>query len=78
MALIRRVRRGSVPKPRIHGTETDCEVSTYDLDGTIYVQLTSRGSDTRQNRGAPSQTMQFDERTAKQLRELLDTMLATK
>jgi hypothetical protein len=71
MALIRKLRRVTNENPRVHPTKTDCECSSYEVDGKRYFQLTTFGSDTRESRGTTSQTMQFDEQSARALRDLL-------
>lgn len=71
MALIRELSRGS-RDVRVHPTTVDALYeSLISESGDNLLQLTTFGSDARQNPGTPSQTLQFDRRVAAQLVEVI-------
>lgn len=67
MALIKSLTRDT-RNVRPNRTAADCAYSVVSqADGTILLNLTSFGSESRKNVGEPSQSMQFTEETASQL-----------
>ena len=54
-----------------HPSHTECKYMIGEVDGRKIIQLNSYGSETRDVPGKLSQTLQFDERTAKHLFDIL-------
>ena len=54
-----------------HASETKCKYMVGETDGKKMIQLNSYGSKKRKIPGKLSQTLQFNEQTAKQLFEVL-------
>lgn len=50
---------------------TTCEYSVYQVDGQTVLQLDTLGSESRQEKGTPSQKLQLDETTARELMKVL-------
>jgi hypothetical protein len=71
MAFVKRV----VPDEReirsLHPTEVECSYMVAERDGKLFLQLNSYGSDHRQIPDKLSQTLQFDEESAKELWDVL-------
>ena len=55
----------------LHPTQVVCKVIVAECDGTHLVQLNTYGSNDRQVPGKLSQTLQFDETSGRQLRDIL-------
>lgn len=72
MARIRRIEPGT-QNIRVHETEVDCahQVVTDD-DGTVYLHLSTFGSDERKSGHKSSQTIQIDKQIAARLRDLIN------
>ena len=56
---------------RPHNTGLVCRYMIGQVNGQRVLQLNSYGSEGRQNPGSVSQTLQFDERSARQLFDVL-------
>ena len=54
-----------------HPTRIEARYLTLESDGNIVLQINSYGSDTRDVPGKLSQTLQFDEHSARQLFDVL-------
>lgn len=71
MARVRSLTQ-SVSDIRVHPTEADC---TWQVvrgpDGSIYLTLSTYGSDARTSQPKVSQTLQIDEKTAKELGRII-------
>lgn len=71
MALVQHIRPQAKATPRIH-SPVSCTACTFrGEDGATYIQLDTVGSATRQEKGSQSQTMQFDEKGARALLDLI-------
>jgi hypothetical protein len=57
---------------RVHPTSVECRFGVFEAGGSRFIQLNTYGSADRQDTDTVSQTMQFDEASARQLRRLLD------
>lgn len=71
MALIRSLFRTHLKRYRVH-PEVTCGYSLFVRNGATYLQLDTYGSAERKLLGKTSQSIQFDEDSARRLRELLD------
>lgn len=56
----------------LHPTEVECRVAEFEVHGHRFVQLSTYGSSDRQDEGTVSQTLQFGEHEARELRAILD------
>jgi hypothetical protein len=56
---------------RIHPTRVKGHFAVFESGGSRFVQLNTYGSENRQDKDTVSQTMQFDENSARELRRLL-------
>ena len=71
MARVRGFDRGT-QRVKVHPTEVDCFHQTIrSSDGTVYLHLTTFGSDERSSHPKSSQSLQLDEARARQLLEVL-------
>ncbi|HEX6534005.1 MAG TPA: hypothetical protein VF041_05380 [Gemmatimonadaceae bacterium] len=52
--------------------ETECSCFVFSSNGQVILQLDTYGSATRKNTGQISQSLQFDERAAAQLKRLIE------
>jgi hypothetical protein len=74
MARIRSLHPGT-QRVTVHHTEVDCTYQAITAeDGTPYIHLSTFGSDNRASGPKSSQTFQLDERTA---RELIEVLIST-
>jgi hypothetical protein len=71
MALVTKVVRVRKERPKVHSA-TRCEYCVFEVNGTVFLQLDTFGSDSRKDRGQISQSIQLDARAAQQLRAILD------
>ncbi len=71
MAIVTRIERDNRSRFRPHPTETACRYLIGNNAGRKVLQLSTSGSANREVRGQTSQTMRFDEHSAKQLFDLL-------
>lgn len=71
MALVTSLMRLKQTTFRVHPTSVDCHFGVFDQGGRRYLQLNTYGSADRQDKGTVSQTLQFDESTARELRRVL-------
>ena len=72
MARVRSVSPGS-QNVRVHPSEVDCTVQQVVApDGSVLLQLSSFGSDSRASEPKVSQTLQFSRDSARRLREYID------
>lgn len=72
MALITKFEERPTGNPRLHPTEVTCGYCWFDLNDQKVLQLTTYGSEHRQDVGSSSQTIQLDEKNARQLRKLIE------
>ncbi|PPF46543.1 MULTISPECIES: hypothetical protein [unclassified Rathayibacter] len=73
MARIRSLERGD-QRVTVHPTEVDCTFQEIQSDdGRTYVHLSTFGSDDRKSGPKSSQTLQLDEKMARELIEVLIT-----
>ena len=71
MAPVQHLRPAAKAQPRIH-SPVGCTACTFrGEDGATCVPLDTVGSTTRQEKGSRSQTMQFDEKGARALLDLI-------
>lgn len=71
MARVRRFERGT-QRVKVHPTEVDCYHQTVESsDGSVYLHLTTFGSDQRSSNPKSSQSMQLDEVRARELLQLI-------
>ena len=72
MALVRSIEKSEMERNSVHGTEVDCEYSIFsDHSGKRYLQIDTFGSDSRQEKGKKSQTIQFDEKSVSRLASII-------
>ena len=71
MALVTSLVRLKQRTFRIHPTQVKCHFGVFESAGSRFIQLNTYGSDSRQDTDTVSQTLQFDERSARELRRLL-------
>ena len=71
MALVKKLERLSMSKNRVHAP-ANCTYTIFVEDGERYLQVDTYGSAGRKIKGKKSQTLQFDEHSAKALRALLE------
>lgn len=62
--------RQSTFKP--HPTKVECRYAIFSVGESEIVQLSTYGSDQRQDAGTVSQTLQFDETSARELKRVLE------
>ncbi len=75
MALVRKLFEAKKERQSVHG-EVDCAYSVFtDSQGRTYLQLETFGSPTRKLTGKTSQSMQFDERSLRELKRIIDSVL---
>jgi hypothetical protein len=55
-----------------HPTAVECRYAIFSVGKQQFVQLNTYGSPDRQDAGTVSQTLQFDEASARELRRVLD------
>lgn len=70
MALIRTLDPKEIARPSLH-REIQASVAVFESDGKKVVQIDSYGRSDRMNPGKISQTLQFDEQSARQLLSIL-------
>lgn len=70
MALIHDIKLVRRERQRVHGV-VECSYTAFSEGGKHYLQLDTYGSPDRALTGKVSQSLQFDEESAKQLYELL-------
>lgn len=66
MARIISLERAEMNRFQLHD-EVDAKIFIQDYDGRKLLQISTYGRDSRQDRGKLSQTVQFDERAAREL-----------
>ena len=72
MALIRQINPAGKSRANVHG-QVECGFSSFTArDGKRYLQLDTYGSAERQEMGKISQSIQFDEGSAAQLKALIE------
>lgn len=77
MARVRSMTEQSARSVQPHGTEVDCDWKRVESSSGRFLQITSYGSDDRQNPGKVSQTLQFDREAAMALRAAIDAVFPT-
>lgn len=75
MALLRDLERIQLQSEKIHLPARSSYTSFIGNDGKRYFQIDSYGSDNRELKGKKSQSMQFDEETARALIDIIRTEL---
>jgi hypothetical protein len=70
MALITSMTRITKGRTAVHG-EVDCTYLMFEAGGETYLQLDTYGSSDRSIPGKVSQSLQLNEASAKQLRQLI-------
>jgi hypothetical protein len=72
MALVRKLEPSrSSTRGQVHG-EVECGFSVFDSNGRRYLQLDTYGSAERATPGKTSQSIQFDEASASDLKRLIE------
>jgi hypothetical protein len=72
MARVTGFERQNLHQSRLHPTETECEYAIFEHGGRRYLQISSSGSKVRKDpRGGTTQTYQFDEMSARELRRII-------
>ena len=71
MAFVKKVIRDERELKSLHPTQVECSYMFKEVDGRRLIQLNSYGSDQRDIPGKLSQTLQFDENSARELWEIL-------
>jgi hypothetical protein len=71
MALITEFNELQKERNQVHSV-VECGYSIFDVDGTRYLQLDTFGSTERQIPGKTSQSIQLNERSAAQLKALIE------
>lgn len=75
MARVKRFVKATKERHFVHD-EVDCSYSVFtDRSGDRYLQLDTRGRSSRKLKGKTSQTLQFGNKTLKELRRLIDSLL---
>jgi len=67
MALIRSFKMKTLNRGTVHPTRVDCDWAVFERDGKRLLQLSTYGSDERQDKGTVSQTLQLDKKAARKL-----------
>lgn len=71
MALVRKLEKTTLKVEKVHG-EVECTYTAFQAeDGKRYFQVDTYGSPDRKLKGKKSQSIQFDEGTARELVALL-------
>jgi hypothetical protein len=78
MALVREIKPITKDRESLHEETACCWSIVKADDGTKYLQLDTYGSKKRKFPGKISQAIQFDERAARQLRNLVDAVFPPK
>jgi hypothetical protein len=71
MALVRRLERNPSERYAVHG-ETTGTYKVFRHDGQVYLQINTYGSQFRQDRTHPTQTLQFGPEALNQLQNILE------
>jgi hypothetical protein len=72
MARVTGFEQQNLHRSRIYPTETECDYAIFDDGGKRYLQISSSGSrDRKDPRGGTTQTYQFDETSARELRRII-------
>jgi hypothetical protein len=71
MALVTRVSPDDREVRSLQPTQVECRYLVKEIDGRTLLQLNTYGSEQRQIEGKLSQTLQFDESSARQLWDVL-------
>jgi hypothetical protein len=56
----------------LHPTTVECRYAAFDIGSSRYLQLNTYGSPSRQDVDTVSQTLQFDEQSARELKSVLE------
>ena len=67
MAFVKTVVRDDRELKSLHPTQIECRYMLNEIDGRRLIQLNTYGSDQRDIPGKLSQTLQFDEQSAREL-----------
>ena len=71
MAQVRRFREGEQQRGRPHPTSVECVWRVFEGPSGRLLQLDTFGSESRQDKGTQSQTLQLDDRAAAELMSIL-------
>jgi hypothetical protein len=71
MAVVTSLVRLKQQSFRVHPTRVKCHFAIFESGGSRFIQLNTYGSSSRQDKDTLSQTMQFTEASAQELRRLL-------
>ncbi len=75
MALVKRMERTSINRQSVHG-EVECTYTTFEMNRKKYLQIDTYGSPTREFPGKKSQSLQFDEDSLRQLKNIIEQILS--
>jgi hypothetical protein len=78
LAVVKEIIWRQQDQTRIHPTQVECSYLSFESRIGPILQLTTYGSDARDFPGKASQTIQFDLRTARRLREILDEVFGSR
>ena len=74
MALVKDFKRIELERNSIHGV-VDCSYTIFVRNTKKYLQIDTYGSPNREYPGKKSQSLQFDEISLKQLKEIIESLL---
>ena len=74
MALVRKLKRHNMDRNTVHG-EADCTYTIFTDSGKKYLQIDTYGSPHRQFVGKKSQSIQFDQESLEQLKDIIRATL---
>jgi hypothetical protein len=75
MALVASLSRITKARQQVHNP-VECACSIFVENGKKYLQLETRSSPMRKHPGKTSQTLQFDEKSGRALKKLLEQIFA--
>jgi hypothetical protein len=74
MALVRKVEKIDMDRNTVHDP-VDCTYTIFEEGGVKYLQLDTYGSSNRKIKGKKSQSLQFDEESLRELREIINQLI---
>jgi hypothetical protein len=77
VALVERLEAAAITRPSIHES-VDCGYAIVDAEGRRVLQVETYGSRNRKMRGKMSQTLQFTEDAARELRRIIEVAFPEK
>jgi hypothetical protein len=72
MALVEKIERITKQRQYLHAPTTCCASVFTSPDGEKYLQLDTHGSSSRKEQGKVSQSIQFGEQGARQIKDLIE------